>query len=76
MQTRWSILHKRLEEAEKEVSRLKSEISYEIQTSFHTICETCGHEMWTEADHAKHYRIDDERYLNLGWCPYNKRYGE
>jgi len=32
-------------------------------------CSTCGALLSTEADFAKHYLIDDERYLNLGMCP-------
>lgn len=32
-------------------------------------CSTCGAPIPTEAAFAKHYLVDDERYLNLGNCP-------
>lgn len=32
-------------------------------------CSGCGHPLPNEAEFAKHFVVDDIRYLNLGHCP-------
>jgi hypothetical protein len=33
-------------------------------------CSGCGTLLPTEADFAQHFTIKDERFLNLGECPF------
>jgi hypothetical protein len=76
-ETKWTWLQKRLAGAQAQVDALAGQIQGLENTELNsdgssTTCLTCGVNMHTEADFAKHYIVPDPRYLNIGYCPHNK----
>jgi hypothetical protein len=67
--TKWEILEARMTKAQKAWEKASQEIIGLERTPFGGSCGSCGAVLDTEADFAKHYLVDDERYLNLGNCP-------
>ncbi len=77
-ETKWTWLQKRLTAAQAEVDALAAQIQGLENTELNsdgssTTCLTCGVNMHTEADFAKHYIVPDPRLLNIGYCPHNKK---
>lgn len=70
--TKWDILVERRQAAREEFHKLEAQLRGYEHTLFKdgdSSCASCGAPTPTEAAFAKHYLIDDERYLNLGNCP-------
>lgn len=81
MRTKWEILEERRDKARRAYESLQAELDGLDRTPCRMLghegyeflsCSTCGTEFKTEGDFARHYLIDDERYLNLGHCPNKK----
>lgn len=73
MRTKWQILEARLAEARAKVAELERELAGLEATPFSRGCSVCGVALPTEAAFARHFVIPDERYLNLGECPEDRR---
>ena len=69
MRTKWDVLVERESIAFDNWQRAKREIDSLIKTALDLKCAGCGVQLNSEAEFAKHFRIPDERYLNLGECP-------
>jgi hypothetical protein len=53
--------------------QIKREIAGMANTPLGVKCTGCAEILNTEADFAGHFLIPDETYLNLGYCPNNRR---
>ena len=80
MVTKWDLLQADLDAARSKVDRIVDEIKWLEETPLWEPdgtdggagpmrCGTCGKELPTEADFAKHYTVPDIRFRNLGHCP-------
>jgi hypothetical protein len=73
MRSKWQILQARTDALMSQLADLTSQLDWMERTPFKANgtgrCSACGTELPTEADFAKHYLVEDERFLNLGYCP-------
>ncbi len=67
--TKWEVLSAELETARKEVERLESYLRGMENTPENVNCSGCDEPFTTNADFARHFKIPNETYLNLGYCP-------
>jgi hypothetical protein len=76
MQTKWSIMVREASDALREANEAaaRAEQAYLSLVGLENTpcglrCSGCDTFLATEADFAKHFRIPDRRYKNLGECP-------
>ena len=69
MTSKWFILTTRQAQLQKEADALDRDLRGMEHTPCGIPCVECGEILATEADFAKHFEVQDTRYLNLGWCP-------
>lgn len=70
--TKWEILEEKYEILVRRAESARLELEGLERAPFQggeESCRTCNTPIPTEAAFAKHYLVDDERYLNLGNCP-------
>jgi hypothetical protein len=71
--SKWDIMNDQYERLDKEAKALLAEILGMQRTPFTANgtgkCSSCGDVLPTEADFAKHFLVEDEQFLNLGYCP-------
>jgi hypothetical protein len=71
--TKWDILQSRLAVLEAEVRDRQEYLAGLDRTPFTANgtgrCSSCGEQLPTEGDFARHFIVLDERFINLGECP-------
>jgi hypothetical protein len=71
--TKWQILEARRDGLRASADAIEDELAWMARTPFTANgtgeCSTCRTPLPTEGDFARHFLVDDERYLNLGSCP-------
>lgn len=73
--SKWEILIDRLAQLDQQAADLRAELEWMLTTPIKVhdepgiFCSGCRYHLDTEGDFAKHYLVDDERFLNLGRCP-------
>lgn len=71
--TKLEILAERIEKAREELAILEGMATGLENIKLNVPCTGCGEVLETEKDFAGHFMVPDERYLNLGYCPNNRR---
>lgn len=73
LRTKWQILNARRNQLAEELAMLDATIDGLARTNCGLKCSGCGVVLATEQEFAEHFVIPDERYLNLGNCPWVDR---
>lgn len=67
--SKWTILSERAASLRAQAEAIEAELAGLDRTPFGHECAKCGETLASEGDFARHFLVNDPRWLNLGRCP-------